>query len=87
MYPESDKGQTPNILYGGLPLRGDLTDYVLKPTRALITNSDTSYILKGVSGLSWVRHTYSSDGGTFLATISYLCEFGLFVYFGVLFDC
>jgi hypothetical protein len=86
-YPESDKGRTTHNLYGGLPLWGDLTDCVVKPMRALITDYDTSDILKGVSGPSWVRHTYSSEGGPFSATISCLCAFGLFVYFGVLFDC
>jgi hypothetical protein len=86
-YLESNKGRTTHNLYGGLPLRGDLTDCIIKPTRALITNYDTSELLKGVSAPSWERHTYSSEGGPFSATISCLCVFGLFVYFGVLFDC
>jgi hypothetical protein len=66
---------------------GDLTDYVVNPTRALINDFDTYDLLKGVSRPSWVRHTYSSEGGPFSATISCLCAFGIFVYFGVLFDC
>ena len=64
-----------------------MTDYVVNPMRALITDSDTSNLLKGVSGPSWARHTYSSEGGPFSATIFCFCAFGLFVYFGVLFDC
>ena len=78
-YPKLDKGWTTHNLYGGLPLRGDLTDCVVKPTRALITDSDTYNILKGVSGPSWARHTYSSEGGPFSTTISRLCAFGLFL--------
>jgi len=62
-----------------------LTDFPIKNMRALITNSNTSNILKGVSGPSWERHTYSSEGGPFSTTISCLCAFGLFLYFGVLF--
>jgi hypothetical protein len=73
-------------LYGGLPLRGDMTDCTVKPTRALINDSNTSNILKGVSGPSLVRHTYSSEGGLFSATISCLCVLAFFLYFGVLFD-
>jgi hypothetical protein len=38
---------------------------VFKLARALITNSDTSDILQGVSGPSWVRHTYFREGGPF----------------------
>jgi hypothetical protein len=83
-YPESDKGWTTHNLYGGLPLRGDLTNYAVKPMRALITDYDTSNLLKGVSGPSWGRHNYSSKGGPFSTIISYLCGIGLFVYFGVL---
>jgi hypothetical protein len=60
MYPELDKGQTTHKLYVGLPLWEDLTDCVVKPMRALITDIDTSNILKGVSGPFWVTHTYSS---------------------------
>jgi hypothetical protein len=85
-YPESDKGRTTHNLYGGLPLWGDLTDCVVKPMRALIIDSDTSNILKGVSGPSWARHTYSSEGGPFSATISCLCALAFFIYFGVLSD-
>jgi hypothetical protein len=80
-YPESDKGQTTHNLYGGFPLQGDLTDYVVNPTRALITDSDTSNLLKGVTGPSWVRHTYSSEGGPFSTTISCLCAYWSFFYF------
>jgi hypothetical protein len=82
-YPESDKGRTTHRLYGGLPLWGDLTDYNVNPMGDLITDSDN--ILKGVSSPSWVSHTYSSEGGPFSATLSYLCAFGFF-FFGVLFD-
>ena len=85
-YPELDKGQTTHILYGGLPLRGDLTECTVNPTRGLITDYDTSNILKGVLGLSWERHTYSSEGGPFSATISCLCALAFLLYFGVLFD-
>jgi hypothetical protein len=85
-YPESDKGRTTHNLYVGLPLRGDLTDCIIKPTRALIIDSDTPNILKGVSGPSWMRHTYSGEGGPFSATISCLCALTFFIYFGVLFD-
>jgi hypothetical protein len=79
-YPKSDKGQKTHNLYGGLPLREDLTDCIVKPTRALITDYDTSNLLKGVSGPSWVRHTYSSEGGPFSATISCLCAFDSFSF-------
>ena len=84
-YPESDNGKKTHNLYGGLPLWGDLVDCVVNPMRALINDSYTYDIFKGVSGPSWVMHTYSSEGGPFLATISCLCAFGLFIYFGVLF--
>jgi hypothetical protein len=80
-YPESDKGQTTHNLYGGLPLQRDLTDCVVKPMRDLIIDSDTSNILKGVSIPSWVRHTYSSEGGPFSSTISCFCAFGIFSLF------
>jgi hypothetical protein len=33
--------------------------------RALITDSNTSDILQGVSGPSWARHIYFSEGGPF----------------------
>jgi hypothetical protein len=82
----SHKGRTSHILYRGSPLQGDLTDYVVKPTRALIIDYDTSNFLKGVSCPSWARHTYSSEGGPFSGTISCSCAFDIFVYFGVLFD-
>jgi hypothetical protein len=75
-YPKSDKGRTSINIYGGLPLQGDLTDCVFNPMRALITDYDTLDILKGVSGPSWVRHTYYSEGGPFF--IHYI----LFVYIG-----
>jgi hypothetical protein len=64
-YPGSDKGQTIHNLYGGLPLRGDLTDCVVNPMRALIIDYDISDLLKGVSGPSWARHTYFSEGDPF----------------------
>jgi hypothetical protein len=86
MYPESDKGRTTHNLYGGLPLWGDLTDCTVKSRRALIIDFDTSNILKGVAGPSWVRHTYSSKGGPFSATISCLCAMAFLLYFGVLYD-
>jgi hypothetical protein len=79
-YPELDKGWKTHNLYGGLPLQGDLTYFVVNPIRALITDYDTSNILKGLSGPSWVRHTYSSEGGPFSATISCLCAFGHFFF-------
>jgi hypothetical protein len=79
-YPELDNGWTSHNLYGGLPLWGDLIEYVVNPTRALINDYDTSNILKGVSGPSWVRHTYSSEGGPFSTTISYFCAFGIFCF-------
>jgi hypothetical protein len=80
-YLESDKDWTTHILYGGLPLRGDLTDYVVNTTRALIMDSDTSNILKEGLGPSSARHAYSSEGGPFLATISCLCAFSHFSLF------
>jgi predicted Ser/Thr protein kinase len=60
---------------------------VVNPTRVLIIDYDTSDILKGVSGPTWVRHTYSSEGGPFSSIISCLCAYFPFVYFSVLFDC
>ena len=81
-YPESDKGWKTHNLYEGLHLQGDLTDYIVKPTRDIITDYDTSNILKGVSGPSWSRHTYSSEGGPFSATISDLCALEFFLYLG-----
>jgi hypothetical protein len=80
-YHESYKGRTTHNLYGGLPLRGDLTDYVVELRRALTTDYDTSNILKGFSSPSWVRNTYSSEGGPFSTTISHLSMFGLFALF------
>ena len=65
---------------------GDLTNYVAKPMRDLIIDYDTSNILKGFSGPSWERHTYSSEGGPFTTTISCLCALGFFLYFGFLSD-
>jgi hypothetical protein len=85
-YHESAKGQTTHNLYGGLPLWGDLIGYVVKPMRDLITDFDTSNILKGVLGPSWAIHTYSSEGGPFSATISCLCTLAFFLYFGVVSD-
>jgi hypothetical protein len=79
-YPESDKGQTTHNLYGGLPLQGDLTDCVVNPTRALITDSDTSDLLKGVSGPSWARHTYFSEGGPFQPLYLVCVHIGLFLF-------
>jgi hypothetical protein len=46
-------------------LSGGSDRLVVKPMRALITDSDTSDLLKGVSGPSWVRHTYFREGGPF----------------------
>jgi hypothetical protein len=60
---------------------GISTDYVVKPMKAFITDYYTSNILKGVSGPSWVRHTYYSEGGPFSSIISCLCAFGLFFLF------
>jgi hypothetical protein len=65
---------------------GGLTDYTVNPRRAIITNSNTSDILNGVSGPSWEIHTYSSEGGPFSTTISCLCPLAFFIYFGVLSD-
>jgi hypothetical protein len=86
-YPMSDKGWTTHNLYGGLPLWGDLTDYLVKPTRALITDSDTSNLLKGVSSPSWERHTYFSEGAPFSHYIMFVCILAFLFIFGVLFDC
>jgi hypothetical protein len=55
MYHESYKGRITHSLYGGLSLSGDLIDCIVKPTRALITDYDTSNIFKGFSGPSWAR--------------------------------
>jgi hypothetical protein len=79
-YPESDKVRTTHNLYGELPLWGDLTDGIVKTTRVLIIDFDTSNILKGLSGPSWVRNTYSSEGDLVSTTISCLCAFGLFFF-------
>jgi len=51
-YPGSDKAWTKHNLYGGLPLWGDLTAYIVKPTRALIIDYDTYDLLKGFSSPS-----------------------------------
>jgi hypothetical protein len=61
--------------------RGNLTDYVVKPTRDLITDSNTSNILKGVLGPSWERHTHFSEGGPFSTTLSCLCAYWHFFLF------
>jgi hypothetical protein len=86
-YPESDKGRITYNLYGGFLLRGDLIDCIVKPTRAFITDYDTFDVLKGVSDPSCVRHTYFSEGGPFQPLYHVCVHIGLFVYFGVLFDC
>jgi hypothetical protein len=87
-YPESDKGRTTHKLYGGLPLRGGSDNWpVVKPMSALIIDSDTSNILKGVSGLSWARNTYFREGVPFQPLYPVCVHIGLLVYFGVLFDC
>jgi hypothetical protein len=83
-YPMSDTGRTAHNLYGGLSLWGDLTNCDIKPTRALITDSDTSDLLKGVSGPSWARHTYFSEGVPFRPLYPVCVHIDLFVYFGVL---
>jgi hypothetical protein len=59
---------------------------VVKPTRALITDSDTSDILQGVSGPSWVRHTYFREGGPFQPLYPVCVHIGILFIFGVLFD-
>jgi hypothetical protein len=79
-YPELDKGKKTHNRYGGLPLRGDLTDCTINTMWALIDDSYTSNLLKGVSSPSWMRRTYSSEGGSFSATISCLCAFSLYLF-------
>jgi hypothetical protein len=86
-YLESDKGETTHNFYGGLPLGGGMTDCIVNPMRALIIDYHTYDLLKGVSGLSWVRHTYFSEGDPIQPIYPVCVHIGPFVYFGVIFDC
>jgi hypothetical protein len=52
---------------------------VVKTMRALLTNFDTSAILQGISGPSWVRHTYFREGGPFQPLYHVCVHFGFFL--------
>ena len=54
--------------------------------RDLVTDSDTSDILKGVSSPSWLMHTYFREGGPFHPLYLVCVHIGLSFIFGVLFD-
>ena len=54
--------------------------------RALINDSNTFDLLKGVSGPSWARHTYFREGGPFQPLYPVCVNIGCLIIFGALFD-